>query len=188
MKTIGQRLRHAAQCSGGGGREAVAAAAAPSCLLHKLVTPSWSLLQPPAGVPRPQLRTRAGAVVCPAMRRPARLSFLLSRAPTLRLSTVFAQQSPLPAAERRRQTAEAAAAYESSEGEVRGAGEWASSTQCGGLLLSLRVLLHFKQQCMIPPIPPSCLCTQLTQPAAERVGGGRRSVGGRGGAAGAAAS
>ncbi|KAI7841859.1 hypothetical protein COHA_004388 [Chlorella ohadii] len=51
------------------------------------------------------------------MRRPARLSFLLSRAPTLRLSTVFAQQSPLPAAERRRQTAEAAAAYESSEGE-----------------------------------------------------------------------
>ncbi|PRW59435.1 hypothetical protein C2E21_2396 [Chlorella sorokiniana] len=52
------------------------------------------------------------------MRRPARLSFLLGRAPTLRLSTVFVEQAPLPAAERRRAAAaEAVPVYETSEGE-----------------------------------------------------------------------
>lgn len=60
------------------------------------------------------------------MRRSARLSFLLGRAPTLRLSTVLIEQPPLPASERRRQAAEAAPGhYETSEDEVR----WAAGSQ-----------------------------------------------------------
>ena len=57
------------------------------------------------------------------MRRPARLSFLLGRAPALRLTTVFVERPALPAAERRRQAAAGPAAptyvTSSYEGEVR---------------------------------------------------------------------
>lgn len=69
----------------------------------------------------PTAPTPATPVCAARHAAPARLSFLLGRAPTLHLSTVLIEQPPLPASERRRQAAAVAPGhYETSEDEVGG--------------------------------------------------------------------